>query len=232
MPPQSDINNSYTKQPLLNPKSSMAITYKSRKTKSKEEDKWPTIKCVIVGDGAVGKTSLAVSYSNDTFPTEYVPTAFDNYNVIVQVDGEPIRVQLCDTAGQDELDPLRSLCYPDTDVFMLCFSVVKPSSFQSAATRWADELSTLGASIILVGTQADLFHDPHTLQMLRHKGQSPVPPAHARDLAKRLNAPYIETSALTCSQLKEAFDQAIMAALKRKNCRKKKSLWKKLCCIR
>lgn len=80
MPPQSIVNNSYTKQPLLNPKCTMAITYKSRKASKTKEDKWPNIKCVIVGDGAVGKTSLAVSYSNDTFPMEYVPTAFDNYN--------------------------------------------------------------------------------------------------------------------------------------------------------
>ncbi|XP_017877073.1 rho-related GTP-binding protein RhoU-like [Ceratina calcarata] len=76
------------------------------------------IKVVLVGDGAVGKTSLVVSYSTNGFPGEYVPTAFDNYNVVVNVDGLPINVQLCDTAGQDDFDPLRSLCYPETDVFL------------------------------------------------------------------------------------------------------------------
>lgn len=38
------------------------------------------LKCVLLGDGAVGKTSLVVSYTTNGYPTKYVPTAFDNFS--------------------------------------------------------------------------------------------------------------------------------------------------------
>ena len=77
MTPQADVNIQYTKPLLKQQQSEIQIV---KKSKSRKDDKKKKIKCVIVGDIAVGKTSLAVSYSNDCFPSVYVPTAYDNYN--------------------------------------------------------------------------------------------------------------------------------------------------------
>jgi Ras family protein U len=232
MTPQCNVNLHYTKQPLLTQQSSVIFcnntNNKKLKTKAHNKEKNNKIKCVIVGDKEVGKTALAVSYSNDSFPSEYIPTAYDNYNVEVQVDGKPIRLELCDTAGEDDFNPLRNLCYPGADVFILCFSVVKPSSFYSAGTRWAEELTRLGAAVVLVGTQCDLEHNSDVLRGLRMRKQRPVPPMEAKNLAERLNAPYVMTSAKTCHHLKEAFDLAITVALKK---HKKRKTWRKLCCF-
>ncbi|XP_011535295.1 rho-related GTP-binding protein RhoJ isoform X2 [Homo sapiens] len=66
-------------------------------------DEKKMLKCVVVGDGAVGKTCLLMSYANDAFPEEYVPTVFDHYAVTVTVGGKQHLLGLYDTAGQIDL---------------------------------------------------------------------------------------------------------------------------------
>ena len=60
---------------------------------------------------------------------------FDNYAVTVMIGGEPYTLGLFDTAGQEDYDRLRPLSYPQTDVFLVCFSVVSPSSFENVKEK-------------------------------------------------------------------------------------------------
>ncbi|KAJ8320526.1 hypothetical protein KUTeg_002113 [Tegillarca granosa] len=60
---------------------------------------------------------------------------FDNYAVTVMIGGEPYTLGLFDTAGQEDYDRLRPLSYPQTDVFLVCFSVVSPASFENVKEK-------------------------------------------------------------------------------------------------
>ncbi|XP_077292876.1 cdc42 homolog [Arctopsyche grandis] len=184
----------------------------------------PLIKCVVVGDGAVGKTSMLMSYANNKFPVEYVPTVFDTYVAVVLIRGEPHDFSLFDTAGQEDYDRLRPLSYPNTNVFLVCFSVVYPDSFENVKFKWVPEIAHFNnkPQFLLVGTRIDQRDDTEIINKLQKQKQRVIQRKQGEKLAKELKAvKYVECSALTREGLNDVFDEAIMATIiKRKSTKK------------
>ncbi|CAN6448606.1 unnamed protein product [Victoria cruziana] len=161
------------------------------------------IKCVTVGDGAVGKTCMLICYTSNKFPTDYIPTVFDNFSANVVVEGNAVNLGLWDTAGQEDYNRLRPLSYRGADVFVLAFSLVSRASYENILKKWLPELQHFapGVPVVLVGTKLDLREDRQYLS--DHPGLVPVTAVQGEELRKQIGARYyIECSSKTQQVIK------------------------------
>uniref|UniRef100_A0A2K6JRP8 Rac family small GTPase 1 n=2 Tax=Rhinopithecus bieti TaxID=61621 RepID=A0A2K6JRP8_RHIBE len=141
---------------------------------------------------AVGKTCLLISYTTNAFPGEYIPTVFDNYSANVTVDGKPVNLGLWDTAAQEDYDRSCPLSYPqtdDADVFLICFSLVSPASFENVCAKWYPEVwhHCPNTPIILVGIKLELRDDKDTIEKLKKK-LTPITYLQGPAIAKEIGA--------------------------------------------
>eukprot|EP01101_Sappina_pedata_P010996 TRINITY_DN7103_c0_g1_i1.p1 TRINITY_DN7103_c0_g1~~TRINITY_DN7103_c0_g1_i1.p1 ORF type:complete len:225 (-),score=38.52 TRINITY_DN7103_c0_g1_i1:64-639(-) len=183
-----------------------------------------SIKCVVVGDGAVGKTCVLNMYAKNSIPEDYAPTVFNNYMANIMIDNTAYNLNLWDTAGQVH-DPMRVLAYPQTDVFLVCFSVVSPTSLDNCRDKWVPEIRQHcpKTPILLIGTKTDLRDNQEIIDELRQKDSSPVTKEDATMMARNVGAElYMECSAITRGGLSELFEQAVKILMRTKKAKKGK----------
>jgi len=173
------------------------------------------VKLVVVGDGAVGKTSLLIRFATGKFPEDYLPTVFENYTAKLDHRGETILLHLWDTAGQEDYDRLRPLSYPSSDVVLLCFSTISQSSFEAIREKWAPEVNHYIPNIphILVGTKIDLREAKHPDP---NSGKfEPISTEQAQMMSSEIGAvKYMEVSSKTGQNLQEVFIEAVSQVLR------------------
>eukprot|EP00128_Syssomonas_multiformis_P005487 Colp12_sorted_trinity150504_noHs@16835 len=184
-------------------------------------DRIKALKCFVVGDGAVGKSSLITSYITQKLPNMYVPTVFDSYSVGFLLNGVEKTLIICDTPGQEDFDTFRNqvvqiTCGPSdthTVVFLVVFSLVQPASLHNVEHRWVPYLrrTHAHAPFLLVGTMADRRQDPALSTALK---PYLIATETGRRLAKKLGAVgYVECSAAQNWNVKDVFDAAITACV-------------------
>ena len=129
---------------------------------------------------------------------------------------KPITLSIWDLFRLEDSDTLRPLTYEQTDVFLICFSVVSPTSFHNVIDKWFPEVCHYcpGKPIILVGTQTELRKDHETLVKLSKNKQKPIKRKQGLALAKEIDgAIYLECSVHNLDQVKNVFHEAIRTVI-------------------
>ncbi|ELP94375.1 Rho GTPase, putative [Entamoeba invadens IP1] len=118
------------------------------------------IKIVLIGDGAVGKTSICLSYINQYNSKKdlYIPTVFDSEKINKSFGDQNFEITFYDTAGADEYDKLRRLSFINATVFFVCYSADSKTSFEDVKQKWLKEANWFvqNSLIVLVETKVDL----------------------------------------------------------------------------
>ncbi|MFX1473954.1 MAG: Rab family GTPase [Promethearchaeota archaeon] len=153
-------------------------------------------KVIICGDYAVGKTSLVRRFSTGTFSYDYKTTlAVSFVKTEVSIEGFHIDLSIWDTAGQERFEKMRKEYYKNAKAVIFVYDLTRPESYHHIEKRWKPEVDSAvqGYTTILIGTKADLAE------------QRVVTTRSGEDLARRIDATYYETSALTGANVEKAF---------------------------
>ena len=154
-------------------------------------------KCIVVGDGGVGKTALAVRLCKGFFIEDYKMTIdVDFYVKTIEIDDFNIKLQIWDTGGQERFNSIRSIYYRGARGAAIVFDLSNQESFEHIP-RWVDEIKreTIGdIPILLIGNKSDLINSRE------------VTSEDIYNITRRFNLLYMETSAKTGAEVSKGFD--------------------------
>ncbi len=154
----------------------------------------------VIGAPGVGKSALTIRLVNDMFLDEYDPTIQDSYRAGLEVDGERSRLEILDTAGQEEYSSMRDDYLRGSKGVLVVFSLTSRESFDEARgfrDHYVHVKDVDHPPLVLVGNKSDL------------DGRRQVTKDEGRALADRWGVPYVETSAKTDAHVRDAFAELV-----------------------
>ncbi|MHA1409216.1 MAG: GTP-binding protein [Candidatus Odinarchaeia archaeon] len=141
-------------------------------------------KVILVGDGAVGKTSLILRFTEKKFSEDYKKTLGTDFAVkqITLDDNTSVKLQIWDLGGQEIFRNLRKVFFPGAKAALIVFDITNRTSFNNVENWFNDiQKEVPGIPTIIVGNKIDLPRD--------------VSFEEAQSLSQKLGCDYIETSA-------------------------------------
>ncbi|CAD8145176.1 unnamed protein product [Paramecium octaurelia] len=157
-------------------------------------------KIILIGDSGVGKTNLFNRLQYKDFQYDTRPTiGVEFLNRTVREDGNLIKCQIWDTAGQEKFRAITSAYYRGAKGVFVCYDVTKQGTYESTL-RWMSEIKQYGDPnivIMLVGNKIDLAE------------QRIVRTDEVSQFCEQNKVGYIETSALNNVNVELAFNQMV-----------------------
>ena len=153
-------------------------------------------KIVFVGDCSVGKTAIINQYIYSSSSSDYKPTiAIDFFSRTVDVNGQPVRLLIWDTAGQEKFHSLIPSYLHNSSIAILVFDITSRSSFDNIKKWHQTVLDASDPALFLVGNKIDL------------EDQREVSYTEAKQFSESIKAKYVETSARTPMNIDLLFDE-------------------------
>jgi len=155
-------------------------------------------KLVLLGDAAVGKSSLVERFCKNEFLEFQAPTigaAFLTQQV--QLDDHIVKFEIWDTAGQERYRSLAPMYYRGAAAALVVYDITAQESFQGAKT-WIDELQRQGNADIVIGLAGNKNDK---------EDKREVPLEEARSYAHESGCIFFETSAKTGTNVQDIFKQ-------------------------
>jgi small GTP-binding protein len=153
------------------------------------------IKLMILGNQAVGKSSIMLRYTDDIFHYNMMGTAgVDFKKKMVKIGEEQVKVMIYDTAGHDRFRQITKNLYKGSQGIMLVYDISDKKTFESVS-YWMDHIKNnadIGVEIILIGNKVDITNREVSLE-------------DGEGLASKFKVPLVETSALTGYNIETAF---------------------------
>ncbi|KNH06983.1 hypothetical protein XU18_2254 [Perkinsela sp. CCAP 1560/4] len=181
-----------------------------------------TLKLLLIGDSAVGKSCLLCRFTKNEFDTSNLSTIGIDFKVrYLYIDDLPVKLELWDTAGQERFRSITNAYYRGADGIAVVFDATNRESFKSVE-MWSDNIYRLNSDAsenpcfkVLIGNKIDL------------QDRRIISKADAEDLAKKIDMPYFETSAKNGAGVENAFITFVTEIVREKRKKAKQAVTEK-----